>query len=85
MTTEVTVRLAGRWAEYLQALVADRRFDSIDHALEESLRLLEAFEDREERLARLLDEGERSGDAGSWSLDAFLTECRERDGGRKAA
>lgn len=79
MSQEVTVKLAGRWYSYLQELVADRRFSSMDDAVEDALRLLEATEDREERLARLLQEGEQSGDAGSWDLQALLTEARERD------
>ena len=85
MSQHVTVNLADRWVAYLQDLVADRRFDSLDHVIEDALRLLEATEDKERRLARLLDEGDRSGDAGSWDLKAFLIEARKRDASRKAA
>lgn len=79
MSHEVTLKLERRWYTYLRQLVDDRRFPSIDDAVEDALRLLEATEEREERLARLLLEGEHSGDAGSWDLRAFLTAARERD------
>ena len=80
MTQEFTVKLEDRWLAYLRGLVADRRFTSVDDAVEDALRLLEATEDRDEQLSRLLAEGERSGDAGAWDLPAFLREARERDG-----
>ena len=85
MTQQVSVTLSDRWAEYLTGLVADRRFESTDHALEDALRLLEKTTDSEERLRRLLEEGEASGDAGPWDLQAFLAEARARDDGREAA
>ena len=77
MSQEVTVRIASRWYSYLQGLVSDRRFMSIDDAVEDALRLLEATEDKDEQLARMLAEGEESGDAGSWDLQSFLREARE--------
>ena len=85
MSQDVTVRLADHWLVYAQARVDAGRFESLDHAMEHALRVLEASEDREDRLARLLEEGEQSGDAGPWDYQEFLTEMHELDGERQAA
>lgn len=85
MTQTVSVTLADHWLVYLQGLVRDQRFASLDDAIESGVRLLEADGSAEDRLARLLDEGERSGDAGVWNLDSFLAEAHEHDADRQAA
>ena len=85
MADKVTVSLAEHWNVYLNGLVQNRRFESVDDAIESSLRLLEATEHAEDRLARLLEEGERSGDAGPWDFQSFLNEAHELAGNREAA
>lgn len=85
MAETLSVTLPEHWLVYARGLVSSGRFASLDHAMEDALRSLEAADAREERLERLLEEGEQSGDAGPWDLQAFLSEAWELDADRQAA
>lgn len=85
MAEMLSVTLPEHWLVYARGLVSNGRFASLDAAIEDALRLLEATEARQDRLERLLEEGEQSGDAGPWDLQSFLIEARELDAERQAA
>ena len=85
MSEPVTVSLADHWRVYLDGLVKNRRFESVDDAIESSLRLLEATEHADDRLARMLHDGEQEGGFEEFDYDGFLKDVRGRDGDRKAA
>ena len=85
MSDTIPVALAPHWRVYLEGLVQNRRFASVDDAIEDALRLMEKSENRQDRLERLLQEGEDSGDAGPWDLPSFLAEMRDSHAGREAA
>ncbi len=84
MSEPVTVSLADHWRVYLDGLVRSGRFASAEDAIESGLRLMEATEHAEDRLARLLEEGEAEGGFEEWDRDAFLAEMHRSDD-RKAA
>ena len=84
MAQEITVALADHWHVFLQEAVDRRRFASPEEVIQAGLRALEAEEARSDLLDRLLEEGERSGDAGEWNLTQFLEE-RRREADREAA
>lgn len=83
MAEAIPVRLADHWLIYLEGLVQSQRFDSLDEAIESGIRLLEADQNTEDRLARLLEEGENDGGFEEWDYDRFRADMRQRD--RKAA
>ena len=85
MPEPITVTLAEHWRVYLDGLVQSGRFTSTDDAIESSLRLLEAVEHEDDRLMRMLEEGEQSGDAGPWDVNEFLSEMHELSDEREAA
>ncbi|HEU0043110.1 ribbon-helix-helix domain-containing protein [Sphingomonas sp.] len=85
MSETIPVALAEHWRVYLQGLVQNRRFASVDDAVESALRLLEAHESADDRLARLLEEGEATGGFAEWDYDAFKAEMHQRHDARKAA
>ena len=85
MSRDVTISLADHWSTYLDGLILDRRYESVDHAIEHALRLLEAVEDKEDRLTRLLEEGERDAGFKEWDYEGFKAEMRRPDDDRKAA
>lgn len=85
MSKQVTIELADDWSTYLDGLISDRRYESVDHAIEHALRLLEAVEDKEDRLTRLLEEGEREAGFEEWDYERFKTEMRRSGDDRKAA
>lgn len=85
MSEPIPVTLAPHWRVYLEGLVQNRRFASLDHAIESSIRLMEAREHHEERLALLLEEGEREGGFEEWDFVRFKAEMRREHNARKAA
>ena len=85
MSEPVTVSLADHWRVYLDGLVRSGRFASAEDAIESGLRLMEATEHADDRLDRMLEDGERSGDAGPWDVRAFLDQVHEMSDKREAA
>lgn len=85
MSEPIPVNLAPHWRVYLEGLVQNRRFASVDDAIENSIRLMEAREHREDRLAALLEEGEREGGFEEWDFEKFKAEMCEEHDDRKAA
>ena len=85
MAEPISVSLPDHWLVYLQGLVENRRFESMDEAIASGIRLLEADEHEADHLARLLDEGERDGGFEEWDYDKFKAEMRHRGDDRQAA
>lgn len=85
MAEAITVALADHWRVYLEGLIRDRRFQSLDEAIESGLQLLEINERGGASLACLLGEGERDGGFEEWDYDSFRSEMRRRDDDREAA
>ena len=79
MTQAVSVNLSEHWLVYLRGLVQDRRFASLDDAIESGVRLLEADNHAEDRLARLLEEGERDGGFEEWDYEKFRADMDRHD------
>ena len=85
MAESIPVTLSEHWRVYVEGLVQNRRFASVSDALETGLRLLEADEHATDRLAYLLEEGEREGGFAEWNYEQFKAEMHQRHDARKAA
>lgn len=85
MSEPLTITLSPHWRIYLEGLVQNRRFASLDDAIESGVRLLESREHSGDRLAQLLEEGEREGGFEEWDYEKFKAEVRQDEDACKAA
>lgn len=85
MNDALTIELNDHWHDFIATKVASGTFRSSEDVLRAALCLLEEEESRVDRLAALLDEGERSGEWASWDYQAFLAEMHRDDRDREAA
>jgi antitoxin ParD1/3/4 len=83
MSKTTTVPLDDHFAEFVERQVKAGRYHSSDDVVRAGLRLLEEQELKVERLRAALAEGEQSGTAAPFCLDAFLDDMhRDRAGSR---
>ncbi|MBV1920815.1 MAG: type II toxin-antitoxin system ParD family antitoxin [Pseudomonadales bacterium] len=73
MAKNTSITLGDHFDGFIAGQVESGRFGSASEVVRAGLRLLENSETKLETLRRLLDEGEKSGDA-DYSYDTFITE-----------
>lgn len=73
MAKNTSITLGDHFDGFIAGQLESGRFGSASEVIRAGLRLLENSETKLETLRRLLDEGERSGDA-DYSYDTFITE-----------
>jgi antitoxin ParD1/3/4 len=73
-----SVSLGPQMEAFAKAQVASGRYGSTSEVVRAGLRLLEEREARLEQLRAALAEGEASGPAEPFSIDAFVAETRSR-------
>lgn len=78
MHKDTSVSLDGRLASFVDAQVAQGRYDSAGEVLRAGLRLLEAQEAELDALRAALIEGETSGASTPFDLDAFIAGKRKQ-------
>jgi antitoxin ParD1/3/4 len=82
-TKNTSIALGAQLEDYARRKVESGAFGSISEVVRDALRNAEARDMRVEALRQALIEGESSGSAGPWDLQAFLKEQRKDN--RKAA
>jgi antitoxin ParD1/3/4 len=76
MRKTTSISLNDHFVAFINAQVKDGRYDSASDVVRAALRLLEDQESRLAVLRAALDEGEASGPATPFDIDAFLAEKR---------
>ena len=72
MTSNTSVVLGKEYGKFIQAQIRKGRFGSASEAVRAGLRLLEEQELKLERLRASLAEGEASGPAAPFDIEAFI-------------
>ena len=81
---DLSFELGEHWHKVVADKVASGEFASPGKAVEHALKAIETDEERLDRVAALLRQGEESGEAIPFDFDAFLAEARRRRDGRAA-
>ncbi|AOG03604.1 MULTISPECIES: type II toxin-antitoxin system ParD family antitoxin [unclassified Bosea (in: a-proteobacteria)] len=74
MGKNTSISLSDHFVSFIEAEVEKGRYGSASEVVRAGLRLLEDQEARIAALRAALDEGEASGEAEAFDVDAFLTE-----------
>ncbi|MBX2796461.1 MAG: type II toxin-antitoxin system ParD family antitoxin [Myxococcales bacterium] len=80
--SNTSISLGNHWVQFISEQVDTGRYRNASEVIRASLRLLEAEEQRQAALRRLLREGAASGDAGILDMGEIKTAARraiERD------
>jgi antitoxin ParD1/3/4 len=72
MARNTSVSLSEHFTRFIEAKVAEGRYASASDVVRAGLRLVEAEERKLERLREAIVEGEESGPAEPFDIDAFL-------------
>jgi antitoxin ParD1/3/4 len=78
MSKNTSISLGEQYDAFIQRQIAKGRFGSASEAVRAGLRLLEDQENSLERLRTAIDEGDSSGPATPFDIEAFLAAKRDR-------
>ena len=85
-TKNTSFAISEHFATFADRLVAQGEYGSTSEVIRAGLRLLEAQQEKRDRLNAMLEEGEASGDAEDFDFDAFIAEIGDdKDDERIAA
>jgi antitoxin ParD1/3/4 len=76
MSKNTSVTLGDHLAAFIEQQVAQGRYGSASDVVQAGLRLLEEYEMKVEALREALIEGEQSGSAGPFDVEAFIERKR---------
>lgn len=85
MAKTTSFALGDYFNTFIEEQVKEGRYASASEVIREALRLLEDQEKQRRVLRDALEEGRRSGDAGPFDLNKFLTEMHERWDGKASS
>lgn len=77
MARTVTVTLGPHYEEYIQASIADGKYNNVSEMIRAALRHLEEDEVRMRAFCHAIDEGDASPDVEDFDVEAFMEEMRE--------
>ncbi len=72
MTKAISITLSEHWANFIERRVEQGHYASASEVVRAGLQLLEAEERRRQALRQAIDEGEASGRAEPFDIEAFL-------------